>query len=91
MQRELTENVVTDVDPEETQEWLDSLEDVLRRQGPERVQQLLVLLQEKAYREGVTMPFTANTAHGALPNPLSAMLPVTLLMAIIGGVLSSPS
>ncbi|HVW03143.1 MAG TPA: pyruvate dehydrogenase (acetyl-transferring), homodimeric type, partial [Planctomycetaceae bacterium] len=59
----MAEAVMSDVDPGETQEWLDSLEDVLRREGPERVRQLLVMLQEKAYREGVTMPFTANTPY----------------------------
>jgi pyruvate dehydrogenase E1 component len=64
MQRELAENaVVNDIDPAETQEWLDSLEDVLQREGPERVQQLLILLQEKAYLEGVKVPFTANTPY----------------------------
>jgi len=63
MQRELAEPAVADIDPGETQEWLESLEDVLQRHGPERVQQLLVLLQEKAYREGIKMPFTANTPY----------------------------
>jgi len=52
-----------DMDPEETQEWLDSLEDVLHRHGPQQVRRLLVLLQEQAYREGVKMPFTANTPY----------------------------
>ncbi len=63
MQREHTVTPAVDVDPGETQEWLDSLEDVLRRLGPARVTQLLNALQEKAYREGVTMPFTANTPY----------------------------
>jgi pyruvate dehydrogenase E1 component len=52
-----------DIDPEETQEWLDSLVDVIRRHGTQRAQQLLVLLQSKAYKEGVLMPFTANTPY----------------------------
>ena len=63
MQREYVVSSDVDVDPGETQEWLDSLEDVLRRLGPARVQHLLTALQEKAYREGVTMPFTANTPY----------------------------
>lgn len=63
MQREHAVNSEVDVDPGETQEWLDSLDDVLLRLGPARVQQLLIALQEKAYREGVTMPFTANTPY----------------------------
>ncbi len=52
-----------DVDPDETAEWLDSLTDVLRRYGPERVQYLLELLRDKAYRSGVTLPFSANTPY----------------------------
>jgi pyruvate dehydrogenase E1 component len=47
----------------ETAEWLESLADILHREGPERVRQLLVLLQEEAYRQGVMLPFTANTPY----------------------------
>src|SRR5947207_10245919 len=47
----------------EAAEWVDSLVDVLHREGPERVRQLLVLLQEEAYRRGVMLPFTANTPY----------------------------
>jgi len=52
-----------DIDPAETREWLESLEDILQREGPERLRQLLTLLQQKAYRMGVTLPFTANTPY----------------------------
>ncbi|MCZ6794097.1 MAG: pyruvate dehydrogenase (acetyl-transferring), homodimeric type [Planctomycetota bacterium] len=52
-----------DVDPAETREWLESLEDVLSRHGPERVRYLLRLLEAKAQREGVSLPFTANTQY----------------------------
>jgi pyruvate dehydrogenase E1 component len=47
----------------EAEEWLESLEDVLQRHGPDRLRRLLMRLQEKAYREGVTMPFSANTPY----------------------------
>ena len=50
-------------DVAEATEWVDSLVDVLNREGPERVRQLLVLLQEEAYRRGVMLPFTANTPY----------------------------
>ena len=36
-----------DVDPAETQEWLDSLEYVLNTKGPERVKQLMALLDAR--------------------------------------------
>ena len=63
MQADNVAQPAVDVDPSETQEWLDSLEDVLRREGPARVQQLVTALQEKAYRDGVTFPFSANTPY----------------------------
>lgn len=47
----------------EAAEWVDSLVDVLHREGPQRVRQLLVWLQEEAYRRGVMLPFTANTPY----------------------------
>src|SRR5262245_63365351 len=52
-----------DIDPEETAEWLDSLEGVLRSQGPDRARFLLEALLEKAHNEGVQLPFTANTPY----------------------------
>jgi pyruvate dehydrogenase E1 component len=52
-----------DVDPAETAEWLESLDYVLERKGPERVQQLLAVLEEAAIRNGVELPFTATTPY----------------------------
>ncbi|MEE8366536.1 MAG: pyruvate dehydrogenase (acetyl-transferring), homodimeric type [Gammaproteobacteria bacterium] len=53
----------TDLDPQETQEWIDSLESVLERGGPERVHFLLEKLIDKARRSGAYLPYTANTAY----------------------------
>ncbi len=55
--------VADDYDPDETREWLESLEYVLETAGSERVSFLLQRLQEKAYREGVRLPFTATTPY----------------------------
>jgi pyruvate dehydrogenase E1 component len=52
-----------DEDPAETAEWLESLDYVLERKGPERVQQLLSALEESAIRNGVELPFTATTPY----------------------------
>jgi pyruvate dehydrogenase E1 component len=52
-----------DVDPAETAEWLESLDYVLDRKGPERVRQLLEALEEAAIRNGVELPFTATTPY----------------------------
>ncbi len=47
----------------ETREWLDSLDYVLENGGPVRVQNLLRQLQIHAKKEGVEIPFTANTPY----------------------------
>src|SRR5436853_7859602 len=52
-----------DLDPLETREWLDSLQAVLERAGPERAHFLLETLIEKARRSGAYIPFSANTAY----------------------------
>ncbi|MDH3219998.1 MAG: pyruvate dehydrogenase (acetyl-transferring), homodimeric type [Gammaproteobacteria bacterium] len=53
----------TDIDPEETQEWIESLDSVLQREGPERAHFLLEKLIDKTRRSGVYLPFSANTAY----------------------------
>jgi pyruvate dehydrogenase E1 component len=52
-----------DLDPQETQEWIESLESVLEREGPERAHFLLERLIDKARRSGAYLPYTANTAY----------------------------
>jgi pyruvate dehydrogenase E1 component len=52
-----------DVDPAETAEWLESLDYVLERKGPERVRELLTALEAAAIRNGVELPFTATTPY----------------------------
>ncbi|MBV6390222.1 MAG: Pyruvate dehydrogenase E1 component [Nitrosomonas europaea] len=52
-----------DIDPQETQEWLDALETVLMNEGTERAHFLLEKLVEKARRSGAYLPYSANTAY----------------------------
>ena len=52
-----------DIDPQETQEWLESLDAVLENEGIERAHYLLGRLIEKARRSGAYLPFSANTAY----------------------------
>jgi pyruvate dehydrogenase E1 component len=47
----------------EIQEWLESLEYVLKTEGPERVKQILHDLDTYAHGKGVELPFTANTPY----------------------------
>ncbi|MEW4561945.1 pyruvate dehydrogenase (acetyl-transferring), homodimeric type [Bremerella sp. JC770] len=52
-----------DVDPAETQEWLDSLDYVLEGKGDDRVRYLLSALENRAHARGVDVPFAANTPY----------------------------
>ena len=52
-----------DVDPEETREWVEALDAVIRQEGPERAHQLIEALVDKARRSGVNLPYKATTAY----------------------------
>jgi len=52
-----------DIDPQETQEWLDALESVLVHEGTERAHYLLGKLVERARRSGAYLPYSATTAY----------------------------
>ncbi|TRY30619.1 pyruvate dehydrogenase (acetyl-transferring), homodimeric type [Aliiglaciecola sp. M165] len=52
-----------DVDPQETQEWIEALEAVLQEEGVERAHFLLESLIEKGRRSGAHLPYTATTAY----------------------------
>jgi pyruvate dehydrogenase E1 component len=52
-----------DSDTLETQEWLDALEAVLEREGPERAHFLLERLVEKARMSGAYIPFSPYTPY----------------------------
>ncbi|MCP4984201.1 MAG: pyruvate dehydrogenase (acetyl-transferring), homodimeric type [Gammaproteobacteria bacterium] len=65
----------TDIDPEETQEWIESLNSVLEREGPERAHFLLEKLIDKTRRSGAYLPFSAKTAY-VNTIPLSQQRPI---------------
>ena len=52
-----------DIDPQETQEWIDALDAVLENEGTERAHYLLEKLIDKARRSGAYLPYSANTAY----------------------------
>ena len=65
-----------DTDPTETREWLDALEAVIDREGPERAHFLLTQMIEKSRRSGAYIPFSANTAYlNTIPTHLEARSP----------------
>src|SRR5579862_8361840 len=52
-----------DLDPIETREWLESIDSVLRVEGPARAHYLLERLIDHARRSGAYLPFRPNTAY----------------------------
>ena len=55
--------ILSDHDPVETQEWVDSLRAVLQHAGPERAKYLLGMLRDEALRTGTMPPFLATTPY----------------------------
>ena len=53
----------TDIDPLETQDWLESLSAVISKDGNHRAHFLIKELINKAYREGANIPYTQNTPY----------------------------
>ena len=54
---------LSDIDPVETREWLESIDSVLKTEGPLRAHFLLERLIDHARRGGAYLPFKANTAY----------------------------
>ena len=52
-----------DIDPEETAEWLESIQSVLQVHGPERAHFLLDRIIDHARRAGAYLPYSPNTAY----------------------------
>ncbi|MCK5829690.1 MAG: pyruvate dehydrogenase (acetyl-transferring), homodimeric type [Methylococcales bacterium] len=52
-----------DVDPLETQEWIDALQSVIEREGKERAHFLVENLLAAARKSGSDIPFSANTEY----------------------------
>ena len=73
--------MLEDVDPIETQEWLEALESVLEQEGPERASYLLSRLSERATREGTQLTYSITTPHrNTIPPIQEARMPGDLFM-----------
>ncbi|GAB3628260.1 pyruvate dehydrogenase [Pandoraea terrae] len=65
-----------DADPQETKEWLESLEGVMASEGPQRAHYLLEKLIEFARINGEHHPFSANTPYiNTIPLDQQARIP----------------
>jgi len=70
-----------DVDPIETQEWLESLDSVLKHQGEERTAFLLQQLLDRANYTGVRMPQAITTPYrNTIPTTREKRMPGDLFM-----------
>jgi pyruvate dehydrogenase E1 component len=65
-----------DANPQETTEWIEAFEEVVRSDGPRRMQFLLHKLIEKGHQEGIRLPFSANTPYvNTIPVPAQPPYP----------------
>src|ERR1700683_4155064 len=62
MHQKLSERVV-DLDPRETAEWLEALDQILDEEGPDRATYLLVRMSERARSAGADIPIHLNTPY----------------------------
>ena len=56
-------NIVNDVDPEETKEWLNSIDSVMQEDGKERAHFLVEKIIDQMRRNGAHLPYKATTAY----------------------------
>ena len=70
-----------DLDPVETQEWLDALESVLDREGEDRAHYLMTRMGELATRSGSQLPYAITTPYrNTIPLTHEARMPGDLFM-----------
>src|SRR6478672_13845394 len=62
MHQKIAERVV-DLDPQETREWLDALDQILDEAGPDRASYLLDRLNKRATAAGAELPLHLNTPY----------------------------
>ena len=55
--------ITNDIDGEETREWLESLQAVIEREGPERAHYLIEQMVDFTRRSGGYLPYKATTAY----------------------------
>ena len=64
------------LDDLETRDWVESLRDVMRRAGPDRVSDLLRILQIEAQKSGAGLPVTSTTPYiNTIPAELEPAYP----------------
>lgn len=74
--REGVASYLPDIDPEETSEWLESFDAVLKQSGPTRARYLMLRLLERASEERVAIPSLTSTDYvNTIPTELEPWFP----------------
>ena len=70
------QDTIGDVDPQETIEWIESLNGVVERDGPKRANYLLGKLINQAYISGSNLPYNQKTPYiNTIPREMEAKSP----------------
>lgn len=74
-------NPTDDIDPLETEEWVDAINSVLENEGVERAQYLLQRLSAKVTETGAQLPYAINTPYrNTIPTSKEARMPGDLFL-----------
>ncbi|WP_421840096.1 pyruvate dehydrogenase (acetyl-transferring), homodimeric type [Mycobacterium sp.] len=74
--REGVASYLPDIDPEETSEWLESFDEMLKRTGPSRARYLMLRLLERASEQRVAIPSLTSTDYvNTIPTELEPWFP----------------
>jgi pyruvate dehydrogenase E1 component len=72
----MTIDTYTDIDPQETREWLEALDAVIEREGAERAHFILEQLLDEAHDYGASIPYSVTTPYiNTIPTELEEYTP----------------
>ncbi len=75
-----SEKYYSDIDPQETQEWLDAFASLIDKEGPERAKHILKVLLEKARNASVPVPSLTTPYVNTISPDREAHMPGDLFM-----------
>ena len=77
----MAQDSLTDIDPVESEEWLEAINSVIENEGVERAQYLLQRLSTKVPETGAQLPYAINTPYrNTIPVSKEARMPGDLFM-----------
>ena len=77
----MAQDTLTDIDPVESEEWLEAINSVIENEGVERAQYLLQRLSTKVTETGAQLPYAINTPYrNTIPVSKEARMPGDLFM-----------